>query len=179
MSRVIRITVLLMLLLTVSTPASAAGYQGNSFHGSIDGWETGFSPGPNEGRCPAGTEWMLFSAGVGEAAGYGTFVFEEAHCSRVLTLTPQGAIGKLSAGSMTLTFDDSGDELHIAFTGTWRYDGDLATGEGTAKVHQSWTVMGDASTGMFEGAEGHGAMQGVSSFHRILFELDGGLILSH
>jgi hypothetical protein len=176
MRRVFRFSVVLLaLMLIVSSPAMAGDdpSQGNSFHASLDGWETGFIPGPfiPEGRCPAGTEWILQTAGGGEAAGFGTFDYTSEHCSRVLTLTPAGAVGKLAAGIMVLTFDDG--ELTVAYEGTWKFDGDLTTGEGIAKVHQSYEVVG--GTGIFEGAKGHGYLGGVDDFHHILFDLRGSL----
>jgi hypothetical protein len=149
--------------------------RGGRFHATIDGAETGFIPGPNEGRCPAGTEWILLTAGVGEAAGLGSLTYTTEHCSRVVTLTPTGAIGKLAAGELVLTFDDTGDELHIAYEGTWKFDGNLLTGDGIAKAHQSYQVIG--GTGIFEGAKGHGHMEGVDDFHQVMNTLDGGLIL--
>jgi hypothetical protein len=150
-----------MMLVAAATPALAADHprHGNSFHAYIDGGETGFSPGPNPGRCPAGTQWMLFTGGVGEAAGLGTFDYT-------------------TAGLLVLTFDDTGDELHIAYQGTWKFDGDLSTGDGIAKIHQSWEVIGDVSTGMFAGAKGHGHMEGTDDFHLVFMELDGNLRLA-
>jgi hypothetical protein len=118
---------------------------------------------------------MLFTAGTGEAAGLGTFNYTTEHCSRVVTPTPAGAIGKLAAGVLVLTFDEA-NELYIGYQGTWQFDGNLLTGGGTAKVHQSYEVIG--GTGLFAGAEGHGHFGGVDAFHQILMELDGGLILA-
>lgn len=179
MRRVLRISVVVVLLLVAAAaPAAAAGHSahGNSFHAFIDGGYSGFSPGPNEGRCPAGTEWKLSTAGGGKAEGLGAFHYTTEHCSRVVTPTPTGAIGKLAAGILVLTFD-TGDKLHIAYKGTWKFEGDLSVG-GVAKVHQSWEVIGEASTGKFEGAKGHGHMEGSDEFGHILMELDGGLILA-
>lgn len=181
MRRVIGLCVVVaVMVVAAATPVLAADHpgHGNSFHAYIDGAETGFSGGPNPGRCPAGTQWMLFTGGVGEAAGLGTFDYTTAHCSRVVTDTPAGAIGKLAAGLLVLTFDDTGDELHIAYQGTWKFDGDLTTGDGIAKIHQSWEVIGDVSTGMFAGAQGHGHMEGTDDFHLVFMELDGNLRLA-
>lgn len=177
-TRILTITCLLLLSLVAGVaPAAAGGHSahGNSFHATISGWETGFSPGPNVGRCPGGTEWMLFTAGTGEAAGLGAFDYTSEHCSRVVTLTPAGAIGKLAAGVAVFTFD-AANKLYIGYQGTWKFDGNLLTGDGTAKVHQSYNVTG--GTGMFEGAKGHGHFGGVDDFHQILMDLDGGLILA-
>ena len=169
-----------MLLVATAAPAAAAGHSahGNSFHAFVDGAYSGFSPGPNIGRCLAGTEWMLSTAGSGEAEGLGTFAYTTEHCSRVVTPTPVGAIGKLAAGILVLTFDDTGDQLHIAYQGTWKFDGDLMACDGIAKIHQSWEVLGENSTGMFFGAKGHGHMGGVDERSEIFMELDGGLILA-
>lgn len=178
MNKIVRIAfIALVLVLIAAMPAVAEndGPHGHSFHATIDGWETGFSPGPNPGRCPAGTEWMIFTAGSGVADGYGAFEFTTGHCSRVVTLTPSGAVGKLAAGVMVLTFDEE-NVLELGYKGTWQYDGDLTTGEGIAKVHQSYEVLD--GTGMFAGAKGHGHVGGVFDFHRVLMDLDGGLILA-
>ena len=168
--------VLAMALAVVPVASAAAGggsSQGNSFHASVDGWESGFIPGPfiPEGRGPAGTEWILLTAGGGEADGFGTFEYTSEHCSRVVTPTPAGAVGKLAAGIMVFTFDDG--ELTLAYQGTWKFDGEITTGEGIAKVHQSYEVT--SGTGVFEGAKGHGSMGGVDDFHHILFDLNGSL----
>jgi hypothetical protein len=167
----------LALAFAVVPMASADGgsSQGNAFHASVDGWETGFIPGPFilEGRCPAGTGWILLTAGGGEADGYGTFEYTSEHCSRVVTPTPAGAVGKLAAGIQVFTFENG--ELTIAYQGTWKFDGDLTTGDGISKIHTSYEVIG--GTGIFEGAKGHGSMGGVDDFHHILFDLDGGLNL--
>ena len=172
----VMLTVLAMALAIVPVASAAAGggsSQGHSFHASVDGWETGFIPGPfiPEGRCPGGTEWILLTAGGGEADGFGTFEYTSEHCSRVVTPTPVGAVGKLAAGIMVLMFDDG--ELVLAYEGSWKFDGDLTTGEGVAKVRQSYEVIG--GTGVFEGAKGHGSMGGVDDFHHILFDLNGSL----
>lgn len=58
-TRILAITgVVLLSLVAGAAPAAAGGHSahGNSFHATISGWETGCSPGPNVGRCPAGTE---------------------------------------------------------------------------------------------------------------------------
>ena len=172
----VMLTVLMMVLAVVAVASAAPGgasTQGNSFHASVDGWETGFIPGPfiPEGRCPAGTGWILLTAGGGEADGFGTFEYTSEHCSRVIASTPAGAVGKLAAGIMVFTFDSG--ELTLAYQGTWKFDGDLATGEGIAKVHQSYEVID--GTGVFEGAKGHGFMGGVDEFHHILFDMNGSL----
>ena len=109
--------------------------------------------------------------GVGESDGFGAFKYTSEHCSRVLTPTPAGAVGKLAAGIMVFTFDDG--ELTLAYQGTWKFDGEITTGEGIAKVHQSYKVI--SGTGVFEGAKGHGSMGGVDDFHHILFDLNGSL----
>lgn len=159
-------------------PASAGdgGPHGKAFHASIDGFESGFVPGPNPGRCPAGTEWVFLTEGGGSAVGYGDFAYSSEHCSRIVTFTPAGAVGKLAAGELRLTFDGTDDELYISYRGTWKFDGDLTTGAGIAKVHQSYEVTG--GTGMFAGASGHGHMGGVVDFGRVLMDLDGGLHLA-
>lgn len=182
MSRDFRATIVgLLLMVFAAAPAAAAGHSshGNSFHAFINGFESGFTPGPfiPAGRCPAGTEWMLFTAGSGEAAGLGAFEYTTGHCSWVVKLTPAGAIGKLAAGILVLTFEDEA-QLHIAYQGTFKFNGDLSTGEGIARVNQSWDVIGEDSTGMFHGAKGHGHMGGVDDFHEILMDLDGSLILA-
>jgi hypothetical protein len=172
----VMLTVLAMALAVVpvaSVASDGGSSQGNGFHAYVDGWETGFIPGPfiPEGRCPAGTEWILLTAGGGEADGFGTFAYTSEHCSRVVTPTPAGAIGKLAAGIMVFTFDSG--TLTLGYQGTWKFDGDITTGEGIAKVHQSYEVIG--GTGVFEGAEGHGSMGGVDDFHHILFDINGSL----
>lgn len=117
---------------------------------------------------------MLLTAGGGEADGFGTFEYTSEHCSRVVTPTPAGAVGKLAAGIIVFTFDSG--ELTLAYQGTWKYDGDLTTGEGIAEVHQSYEVID--GTGIFEGARGHGSMEGVDDFHHILMDVTGSLKLA-
>ena len=174
MRRVMVIAVALGLLFGLALPAGA-GNEGKGFKATIDGAETGFLPDflIPEGRCPDGTGWMLFAGGVGEAEGYGAFMWTTAHCSRPIAPTPDGAVGKLAAGELVMMFGDTGDVLRIAYDGQWKFSGDLMTGDGIAKVHQRYVVMG--GTGMFEGATGHGRMNGVDDFHEILMHLRGSL----
>ena len=169
------LVVALAVLMAVAAPATAAP-KGHGFHGSVDGWESGFLPGPliPEGRCPEGTGWMLFSDGGGEAEGYGSFSFSAGHCSRVVAPIPGGAQGKMAAGVMVLDFGE-GDVLTLGYWGSWKYIGDLDTGEGKAKAQQSYEVLEGA--GIFEGAKGHGSMNGVFDFHRVLFDIRGSLVL--
>ena len=70
---------------------------------------------------------------------------------------------------MVLTFDDTGDELFMAYEGNWRFVGDLTTGLGEVEVRQSVTFAG--GTGMFEGATGHGRLDGhgVDGFYPLRF----------
>ena len=164
-------------MLVVGGPASAVEKPawGGSFHASIDGWETGFVPGPGipEGRCPGGAEWMLLTAGVGEATRLGTFEYTSEHCSWVVTPTPTGAIGKLGGGIMIMSFSEG--DLTLAYSGTWKFDGDLTTGDGIAKIHQKYRVVD--GTGVFEDARGSGHIGGVDDFHHILFDVRGSLHL--
>lgn len=171
--RILYVMVFLSLLLTAAPSMADAGPNGHGFKGAVDGWETGFVPGPfiPEGRCPVGTEWMLQSAGDGETEGFGHFEWTAAHCSRIVTSTPAGAVGKLADGIMVLTFDDG--ELTLGYRGSWKYAGDLATGEGIAKVQQTYDAL--SGKGVFEGARGSGQMGGVDDFGHIMFDVTGSL----
>jgi hypothetical protein len=117
---------------------------------------------------------MLFTAGVGEAVGYGPFTYSSEHCSRVVTMIPGGAQGKLAAGIIVLTFDTG--ELTLAYSGSWKFIGDLTTGDGIAKAQQSYELLD--GTGIFAGAKGHGQMGGVDDFHHVLFDIRGSLVLA-
>ena len=172
----VMLTVLALAFVIVPVASADRGSsQGNAFHATVDGWETEFIPGPfiPEGRCPASTGWILRIAGGGEADGFGAFEYTSEHCSRVVTPNPAGAVGKLTAGIMVLTFDSG--ELTIAYQGSWKFDGDLTIGAGISKVHQSYEVID--GTRILEGARGHGSMGGVDDFHHILFDMNGGLKL--
>jgi hypothetical protein len=85
---------------------------------------------------------------------------------------PSGAQGKLDAGIMVFTFSDG--ELTLAYQGSWKFAGDLSTGEGIADVHQSYEVLD--GTGIFEGAKGHGQIGGAFDFHDVYFDIRGSLV---
>lgn len=175
MKRVIRVFAMVMaLLLLAALPAAAVSAKGHGFHASVEGFETGFTPGPliPEGRCPASSGWILESAGGGEAAGYGAFTWEAAHCSRVVAPIPGGAQGKMAAGVMVLSFDEG--DLTLGYTGSWKFVGDLMSGAGVAKAQQSYTVLG--GTGIFDGAKGHGQIGGFFDNHAISFDIRGSLV---
>lgn len=174
MKRFIYLVVAVALLVVAAVPVAAtpASSNGHGFHAYVNGLETGFIPGPNEDRCPAGTEWILQTAGVGEAAGYGSFEYTSEHCSRVTAVIPSGAQGKLAAGIMVFTFDNG--ELTLGYQGSWKFVGDLSIGAGVADVQQSYEVL--EGTGIFAGAKGHGQIGGVFDFGEVYFDITGSLV---
>lgn len=163
-----------MLLFVMAAPASATVYPDQ---GRVGGVETGFVPAEliPAGRCPAQVMWMLLTAGSGELNTYGSFDWSAAHCSWVVAPHPVGIEGALGSGEMVLTFHESGDQLFLAYQGHWRFNGDLATGEGIAEVRQTFNVVG--GTGMFEGATGHGRIDGTFMPDDIYFRMVGAIEL--
>jgi hypothetical protein len=174
MTRLLRVTALVMtLVLAGAWPATAA----EPMRASLQGITVGFSadPGALAARCPAGSEWILRTAGSGQLSSEayaGSVDYSTEHCSRVLAGTMPGhAVGKIAAGLLTLV-TPGGDELYAAYEGTFVFNGDVAVAW-RSDVHQSFAITG--GTGVFAGASGNGSFPTVDNSGAVTMALNGAL----
>ena len=165
----------LLLVFSMLSAAPALADSKSSMRGWLEGAETGFVPGPAipDGRCPAEAQWILEAGGTARIRELGAFAWESAHCSWPVELLDHGAEGRLGGGEMTLTHDQTGDQLWLRYEGRWVFIGDLTTGNGDATIRQTYEVAG--GTGQFEGATGEGSMKGSDRFHIVAFRMHGEL----
>lgn len=145
MLRFIRFLFVVAALLALSTvPALAAGHgQSVPIKGTLLGEG---APDVTAPGCPSGVIWRFHGWGTGEMSHLGPVEYAFTHCTYPdFSITP---------GTFTFVADN-GDELVIAYVGTYEVIGAMEgfTGEGT------WTAVG--GTGRFLHATGSGSWMTV------------------
>lgn len=172
--------VVLALLAALFVVGVAPAAAGNALRASLEGTTVGFNPDPADvaARCPAGSQWILQTAGSGEltsAAYTGPVDYSTEHCSRIVAgdLTDH-AVGKIDAGRLTLV-TPSGDELYATYRGTFVFNGDVESNTWRSDVSQSFTITG--GTGIFAGASGHGYFSVVDNSGAATLGMNGSLAL--